>query len=310
MSFIESNFNMILMILIAVVTVTILTVSLVTYFVNREPAMNPDMDYVETNTVVTDLALNGTVFVDVRGTGVVDWGDGESTPFDNDGEDLFQLYHTYTSLKTYTVKLSGRLILLALGGDEGTGEGGLNSTYLKLLQCPNLLNLSTKGVTSITGLEKCLKLKTLSLVEANIKVLNLSRNSQLFGLFMSRCQIEELQGLTNLTDLVRVNLDLTSIQNLVPDFTFASNLSNLELRDTGISSLLVPESIEQIDIRNNNFTLEGLNALAELLNGFGTTPESSRSLILYGNPGTPEVDLENEPWSTLVSNGWNVILDE
>jgi hypothetical protein len=307
MSFIETNFNMIFVILIVVLCVTILTVSLVTYFNNREPPMNPLMDYVETNTVVTDLSLNGTVYADVRGTGVVDWGDGESTSFDSEGVNVI-VDHTYASLGTYTVKFSGKLTVLVLSGNEGTGEGGLKSTYLKLLQCPNLLALTTFGVTSITGLEKCTKLTVLSLRNSNIKVLNLSRNTQLGNLSLSACQIEELQGLTSLTKLVIVEIRSTSVQNLVPDFTFASDLNYLDLRDSGISSLLVPESSIDIDIRFNNFTIEDLNALATLLNTFGSKPESG--LDIYGNPGTPEVNLENEPWLTLVNNGWNVSLDE
>jgi hypothetical protein len=265
------------------------------------------MDYVETNTVVTDLVVNGTVETYVKGVGVVDWGDGGSSPYDSEGE-IVRVVHTYTSLRTYTVKFSGKLTVLALGGNEGTSEGSLKSTYLKLLQCPNLLALSTTGVTSITGLEKCTKLTSLGLNDSNIKVLNLSRNTQLLQLDMLDCQIEELQGLTSLTKLVIVEIRYTSVQNLVPDFTFASDLNYLELRDLGISSLLVPESTNQIDIRFNEFTLEGLNALATLLNSFGSKPYSS--LNLYGNPGTPEVNLENEPWSTLVNNGWNVTLVE
>jgi hypothetical protein len=260
--------------------------------------MNPTMDYIETNNIAdTESSLN--VIISISGEGTINWGDGVIESFNNpEGADYT---HIYSSFGEYKIKFEGKIKALDLGSQSNSE---INNTYLNLLQCPNLISLGFSGVNSINGLEKLSKLISLSFKGITTSV-TLPLNSSIEFLLISESNCN-LYNFNLQTKLRFIAISNSTINNLVTDINldFAPSLTSVYLSTSPFTSLIVPSLVTNISISECEFTKDSLDNLATLLNTFG--PKVDALLDIIDNPGTSEVDLDTEPWTTLISNGWNV----
>lgn len=290
-----------LIIFILILCVTIVTVSLVTYFVNRDSTpMKPNLDYIETNNFAN---TQETLYVEfsVEGEGFISWGDGTTTPIVMGTPSQS---HTYSSFGDYKIKFEGKITNLVLGGQSFSI---INNTYLNLLQCPNLLALGFAGISDLKGLEKLSKLQILGFKNISIPV-TLPTPSSLETLQISESQIPDLVNFSQQTHLTSLTINIARIESVGTDFntSFAPFLNRVNLSGSDFTSLIVPSSVNNINIVDNQFQITELNDLATLLNTFGQ--KSDAELSIYGNPGAAEVDDNVNPWSELISNGWSLRL--
>ena len=131
------------------------------------------------------------------------------------------------------------------------------------------IDLSSAGITNLSGLEKAVNLEDLSLWDNNIKDLSpLGGLTHLMSLDLDGNPITDLKPLTGLSNLFALFLSNTGIK----DFSSLNNLSGLmylTLSNNGIGS--IPDlsglkSLEILELSSNNITsLKGLEGLSNLM---------------------------------------------
>ncbi|WP_099191293.1 leucine-rich repeat domain-containing protein [Tepidibacter mesophilus] len=152
--------------------------------------------------------------------------------------------------------------------DKPSGDiylSDLNRDYLRYL------NLSSKDITSLNGIEKISSIRTLKLNDNNIQDIScLSKLKELYSIDLNNNKIENIDSLQKLSDLSNVKLsgnnisDISALQSL-------SELSSVDLSNNNIediSPLKNLKSLNRLDLACNNINdisdIKNLTNLYEL----------------------------------------------
>ncbi|KAF8820246.1 leucine-rich repeat protein LRR1 [Cardiosporidium cionae] len=166
-----------------------------------------------------------------------------------------------------------------LTGDDAetqthSSTGGDEVTYLRIGQDlpvssdSESLNFTSSRIQRLEGLEKCSKLKTLSLVTNYItKIENLNTLAHLNELELYQNRIQVIEGLTPLYNLRVLDLSFNQIRK-IENLSTLVNLEKLYLSNnkiTKIEGLDALKNLKLLELGSNRIrTIEGLSSLTKL----------------------------------------------
>ncbi len=137
--------------------------------------------------------------------------------------------------------------------DDDAGDGQIPTASIVSL---TTLNVSSKSIEDLTGIEDFFALTELNIVDNPITTLDLTNNTQLQTLHSTLCNITTLD-ITGLTALSTLNLNSNELSSI--DLSAFPNLEVVELRENNLTELNLRNgantSITSIDLRfNDNLT--------------------------------------------------------
>lgn len=122
------------------------------------------------------------------------------------------------------------------------------------------LELESKGITDLSGLENAVNLTNLSLSNNNISNISaLSNLTKLQFLYLSNCNITDITALTNITNLYSLNLSHNNIEDIsaLSNISKIIKLETLYLNDnkiTDITPIAQLSNLDILDLSNNYIT--------------------------------------------------------
>lgn len=164
------------------------------------------------------------------------------------------------------------------------------------------LNLSSKGISDITGIEAFVNVTELYCNNNSITSLDISGNTSLLNLFCYNNQLTTL-NVSNNPNLEL--LDFKSNQLTTIDLSNNTALDYLNGNDNLLTSIDLTNNAMLSDLNLTNNQLTSLDLSANLsLSGVAVAGNSLTSLDLSGNSGLTAVDCQNNNLSALnVANG-------